>query len=239
MTRTALKTVLAAAVALGAVSGAKAEAWQHDAQDLQYIANFREGTLSSHRPGTNQLWNMIPVRVALAERNIRDNACWGPYSARQAARERAVAERNALGDGAQRRAEQAELDYGACMNSFREQISQILAAALLQSVSAEAYLGQLGGSTARDNANARVNLLCDNRVLTPDAGRCRYEFRQQFGAISRRNNPDGFIGAPTSTPTGVALFGPNGHVWTMLNAFSRGGNAPAPARGGAVVGGRP
>lgn len=235
-TKALTAALMAAAMLLMGAAQAKAD-YQHDAADREILENFRGGLLATP---SRDLYNQLPMRVALAAQHVERNACWGPYRAMQGAQENARAQRDAIGDGAQRAAAAAREDYDSCMSSFRSQVSEMVAGAMLASVSAGAYIGQLpGGAQAR----ARVDLLCGNAQLIPDAGACRRWFQHQFEAIDRRQNPDGYIGAPRTMPIGVALFGPQnpgngtGLAWQMLGAFRNGNTVTGPVGGGAVAGG--
>ncbi|MBI5595503.1 MAG: hypothetical protein HY928_05370 [Elusimicrobia bacterium] len=225
---------LVAAVFFGFAGEAKAD-YQHDAADREILQNFQGGILATPR---RDLYNQLPMRVTMAAQHVERNACWGPYRAMQGAQENAHAQRDAIGDGAQRAAVRAREDYDACMNSFRGQVSQMVAGAMLASVSAGAYIGQMpGGAQARE----RVDLLCNNAQLIPDSGACRRWFQHQFELLDRQQNPSGYIGAPRTMPIGVALFGSQnagngtGLAWQMLGAFSNGNTVSGPVGGGPVA----
>ena len=228
-----MKRFLMAAAVLAATAGAvRAQGYQFDANDRSVLDAFRQGVLST---ASRDRYAMIPARVTMAQQRVERDACWGPYQAMQGAAASAVRQRDSLTDAPQRRAEQARAEYEACLRAFRAEISQMVAALVLDSVSSGAYLGHLpGGAQARE----RVDLLCENRALIADAGLCRRWFRDQFEAIDRRVNPDGYIGAPRETPLGVRLFGPqgngNGLAWDMLGAFGNGNTNFAPVRVGPV-----
>lgn len=234
------KTLMAAvmvALMFGAAPQARAD-YEHDAQDRQILERFRDGILAI--PARDR-YNFIPARVEMAAQHVQRNACWGPYQAMQGAQESARTQRDSLTDAPQRAAARAAQDYDACMNSFRSQISQLVAAQILDSVSSGAYIGQLpGGRQARE----RVDLLCNNAQLIRDSGACRRWFSHQFELLDRQRNPSGYIGAPRTMPIGVALFGPQnagngtGLAWQMLGAFANGNTVAPPVGGGAVAAGR-